>query len=130
MGDSDLSSRYSDLQSQKRADAYPCVYCEKPCRKTESTTRIICDGCNFNFCYICKESYHYDHSCSIETLLDQVQREYGEDCKLCPACLIPIEKNEGCNAMKCTFCKTRFCWQCLKTNDNLENHSCENYVED
>lgn len=31
----------------------------------------------------------------------------------CPACRVNIEKNDGCNKMKCTECKKYFCWLCL-----------------
>jgi hypothetical protein len=31
--------------------------------------------------------------------------------KLCPSCLVLIEKAEGCNVMTCQ-CGIRFCWRC------------------
>ncbi|KAG1669698.1 Ankyrin repeat and IBR domain-containing protein 1 [Nymphon striatum] len=35
--------------------------------------------------------------------------------KQCPNCKSPIQKNEGCNHMKCSKCKFDFCWVCLES---------------
>ena len=42
------------------------------------------------------------------------------NCKACPSCKSPIQKNEGCNHMKCSKCKFDFCWVCL---DSWKKHS-------
>ncbi|KAF0308204.1 Ankyrin repeat and IBR domain-containing protein 1 [Amphibalanus amphitrite] len=34
--------------------------------------------------------------------------------KPCPNCRSPIQKNEGCNHMRCSKCKHDFCWMCLE----------------
>ncbi|XP_017769602.1 PREDICTED: ankyrin repeat and IBR domain-containing protein 1-like isoform X2 [Nicrophorus vespilloides] len=35
--------------------------------------------------------------------------------KPCPNCSSPIQKNEGCNHMKCSKCKYDFCWVCQES---------------
>ncbi|XP_022915198.1 ankyrin repeat and IBR domain-containing protein 1-like isoform X2 [Onthophagus taurus] len=35
--------------------------------------------------------------------------------KPCPHCKSPIQKNEGCNHMKCSKCKFDFCWVCQES---------------
>jgi len=43
--------------------------------------------------------------------------------KACPNCGIPIEKNGGCDWMKCRVCAYEFCWECLAPHDhNLATH--------
>jgi hypothetical protein len=46
--------------------------------------------------------------------------------KKCPRCSVIIEKNEGCNQMKCTNCNYEFCWLCLEEY-TLEHYSIYNF---
>ena len=34
--------------------------------------------------------------------------------KNCPKCEHPIEKNQGCNVMRCYSCRHEFCWDCMR----------------
>ena len=40
--------------------------------------------------------------------------------KQCPECKVLIEKNDGCNEMKCLNCGFVFCWLCLR--EYTDNH--------
>ena len=40
--------------------------------------------------------------------------------KQCPECKVLIEKNDGCNEMKCINCGFVFCWLCLR--EYTDNH--------
>ena len=33
--------------------------------------------------------------------------------KKCPKCKVDIEKEGGCQYMRCSKCHTEFCWHCL-----------------
>lgn len=42
--------------------------------------------------------------------------------KRCPNCTLPIQKNGGCNHMKCQQCRHDFCWVCLAPGVDVHNH--------
>ncbi|KAK4033711.1 hypothetical protein C8A01DRAFT_19391, partial [Parachaetomium inaequale] len=46
-------------------------------------------------------------------------RAVGSTTKPCPGCQAPIEKNEGCAHMTCTWCKHGFCWDCLASHQQI-----------
>ncbi|XP_068330529.1 probable E3 ubiquitin-protein ligase ARI8 isoform X2 [Pyrus communis] len=48
--------------------------------------------------------------------------------KPCPQCKRPIEKNQGCNHMRCRApCRFDFCWICL--GEWSRSHLCNSYLE-
>ena len=73
------------------------------------------------FCQRCRDPTHagfcVDFDEQRRTAIEQAMRENpGLSIKPCPSCAEPIEKNAGCDHMKCdgpNGCGWHFCWQCL-----------------
>lgn len=105
------------------------------------TSRAVDCGNGHYFCWECMGEAH--EPCSCEQLrnwlgeineikpekLDGTEQECetAANClwlvtnsKPCPNCKSPIQKNEGCNHMKCSKCKYDFCWVCL---DQWKRHN-------
>lgn len=53
---------------------------------------------------------------------EKVQIQFIAELKHCPACSIPTVKTGGCDTMKCSSCKTKWCWQCLLTKPKAHRH--------
>ncbi|XP_046859587.1 ankyrin repeat and IBR domain-containing protein 1-like [Xenia sp. Carnegie-2017] len=105
--------------------------------ETESLT-VNC-GDEHYFCWHCMEESHEPATCEgwkrwlcvIKDILPTLPKEDLKECpetervanslwlitnsKPCPKCASPIQKNEGCNHIKCTKCKHEFCWVCLES---------------
>ena len=45
--------------------------------------------------------------------------------KFCPKCECPIEKDGGCNFMKCLNCRFEFCWYCMQSTRNHDDYFCK-----
>ena len=76
---------------------------------------MICSSCGKGYCFSHSIAHGPDKSC------EQYEREKMQEnalnqakissmAKKCPQCGIPIQKNGGCNHMKCSSCKCNFCW--------------------
>jgi len=44
----------------------------------------------------------------------------------CPSCSAPIEKDGGCNHMRCGKCNASFCWACMRLRTTCASYSCNN----
>lgn len=44
----------------------------------------------------------------------------------CPTCASPIEKNGGCNHVRCGRCQSEFCWACMRSRTNCRAYNCQN----
>lgn len=81
-------------------------------------TKLECaDG--HKFCSKCMMArwHEDDEKCENygEDLLNNIKKHTdATNYKQCPQCSVIIEKNEGCNQMKCIGCNFEFCWLCLK----------------
>jgi len=87
--------------------------------------QIIWDFCmecdeGHQFCARCKnEGWHPPEECKKydEQLMEQIKsknKKVEQTYKTCPKCGVIIEKNDGCNHMKCINCTFEFCWICLE----------------
>jgi hypothetical protein len=107
---------------------------KRPCRRAE------CDECKTLLCCQCGELYTKDHQrmkCGpykkwkqthdAETIAMKQWKDSASaqgKVKKCPGCRRDVEKNVGCNGMKCTNCRTRFCWACNKRIDSQNRCGC------
>ena len=80
-------------------------------RVPETKLKINCE-CGYDFCAYCKEPWHEKNCNEANRNLKAYFRKRKS--KWCPKCWVRIEKNEGCNHMKCSNCGTDFCWVCGK----------------
>ncbi|KAK6165782.1 hypothetical protein SNE40_022633 [Patella caerulea] len=104
-------------------------------RIPSDTSRGVDCGNEHYFCWECLKEAHEPCSCDnwdkwynkvAEVKPEQmsgteIETESAANClwlvtnsKPCPNCKSPIQKNEGCNHMKCSKCKHDFCWVCLE----------------
>jgi hypothetical protein len=99
-----------------------------------SALPILCYGCITSFCHECRLEYHFPLPCltyraflksdaradalRLLSRKQEINEVPGEELlietKPCPNCKTKWNKNEGCNHMICTVCRTHFCWICLK----------------
>ncbi|KAB2619918.1 exocyst complex component SEC3A [Pyrus ussuriensis x Pyrus communis] len=91
--------------------------------------------CSYIFCWNCSEEAHSPVKC--ETVAKWMSKNKDEsenmnwilvNTKPCPQCKRPIEKNQGCNHMRCRApCRFDFCWICL--GEWGRSHLCNSYLE-
>ncbi|CAN6282213.1 unnamed protein product [Urochloa humidicola] len=104
-------------------------YCEVEC------------PCGLSFCFNCMAQAHSPCPCTIWEKWNS-KRSEGEsikwilaNTKSCPKCFKPIEKNGGCNLVRCK-CGQCMCWLCgggtglEHTWTSIAGHSCNRYKEE
>eukprot|EP01111_Echinosteliopsis_oligospora_P017147 TRINITY_DN7338_c0_g1_i1.p1 TRINITY_DN7338_c0_g1~~TRINITY_DN7338_c0_g1_i1.p1 ORF type:complete len:261 (-),score=47.06 TRINITY_DN7338_c0_g1_i1:21-728(-) len=136
-GHSDLKSylsepqlkRLDELQFNEYVEQDPDFrWCASPTCGSGQIVEGGEEGNNFFTCIKCKEktcvkhkvAFHTGVTCSEfdKTLAEDeaaLQLWKEQNTKKCPAqnCQVNIEKNGGCDHMKCFKCKHEFCWSCL-----------------
>ena len=93
---------------------------------------FLCPLCNKNYCLNCKAEWHrgmtcqeYKDSRDVKKLDDKFfQFVKGAKFKMCPRCKYWVEKNQGCNHMKCR-CGADFCYLCGDFMDMSRAHVCK-----
>ncbi|KAK6137971.1 hypothetical protein DH2020_028285 [Rehmannia glutinosa] len=89
--------------------------------ESDGSYEVTCD-CGYKFCWNCGEESHRPLDC--ETVAKWIEKNSSEAesttwilayTKPCPKCRRAIEKNQGCNRMRCREpCGFEFCWACLE----------------
>jgi len=91
--------------------------------KNHAPRDVTCE-CGTVFCFKCLREGHRPCSCLLMDIWDKKNNSDGENVlwlkantKQCPKCGKHIEKNQGCNHMKCSKqaggCDYDFCWICM-----------------
>ncbi|XP_078485899.1 E3 ubiquitin-protein ligase ARIH2 isoform X1 [Ciona intestinalis] len=127
-----VSSHYQ-LRFCPGVDCTSVIYGEKP-----KPRKVQCQTCKTAFCFECGTPPHIPTNCeTIKKWLtkcadDSETANYiSANTKDCPKCHICIEKNGGCNHIKCSKCSHNFCWMCLGDWKNHGNsyYECSRYKE-
>ena len=105
----------------------PTPDCSQIFRPAPEGSFLQCPSCLVRICPACNADAHDGITCAEFKDGDDLFKEWANqrDVKRCPGCNIAIEKEEGCNHMKCTVCQTHICWMCMKTfpgGDGIYGH--------
>ena len=115
------------LQSgNKKFCPYPdCVDTVVEVKNPKSARRVECQVCYRQFCFQCHtHPWHEGKTCK-ENKRDHFKKwALSAKAQNCPNCKIPVEKDEGCQYMKCPQCHHQWCWKCgRKTKDHAHIES-------
>ncbi|CAG8625519.1 11597_t:CDS:2 [Ambispora gerdemannii] len=88
---------------------------------------MTCNACRSKSCFTHDVPWHENHTCAefaekIETVQTAANQAYHDRwTKKCPECKMAIEKNKGCDHMRC-YCGYEFCWLCLAAYDQIRKY--------
>ena len=115
----------------------PAPDCNYGVENESITARSITCPCNWVYCFKCGIEDH--QPCDCELAKEWLKRDQGGGAnakwllaytKDCPKCKRAIEKNQGCNYMRCRHpgCTHEFCWLCLADWKTHNDHfKCNKY---
>jgi len=102
-------------------------------RLQDTIMDVCCKCCETKFCFQCGKEPHVPARCTdLQNWKRRIENSkiwIKEKTKPCPNCNVPIEKNMGCNHMRCSQCNHTFCWLCLTdlTSHNTTAHTCNQF---
>ena len=128
---SDLYEKYLTFRSNEELSRDPFVrWCPKPdCKGYDigslKKNQLVCNVCEYNFCYYCSEAWHPKEKCKAgaDKEMDQWAKSHG--LKYCPNCRRKVEKNLGCDHMTCLKCRYEWCWLCGDRYSSGHFETCE-----
>ncbi|XP_058214032.1 probable E3 ubiquitin-protein ligase ARI2 isoform X3 [Rhododendron vialii] len=135
-----LESYIEDNKMVKWCPSTP--HCGNAIRVEEDEFCEVQCSCGLQFCFSCLAVAHSPCSCSMWELWTKKCRDESATVKWitvhtkpCPKCHKAVEKNGGCNLVRC-ICGQRFCWLCGgatgrdHTYTHITGHSCGRYEGD
>lgn len=127
------------LNNGKRGEIKLCPGCNSFCERLRFTdSHVKCYICSssrfysFKFCWHCLQIWTHEHVCDAQNdsinnveirrqliecpkvTLDYSHMSGVPSKRLCPNCKTLLQHDQACKSMLCTFCKTEFCFACLK----------------
>ena len=92
---------------------------------------FLCPLCQKNYCLNCKDEWHVNLTCQQyrdSRDVNKLDAQFfnfakGNKFKVCPKCKFWVEKNIGCNHMKCR-CGADFCYLCGRIMNMSKPHIC------
>ncbi|KZP30573.1 hypothetical protein FIBSPDRAFT_814883 [Athelia psychrophila] len=99
----------------------PTPDCKNIYRQKQSGITLQCPTCLVRICPSCHIEFHEGLTCAEHRDNlgggNDAFRKWKEEhnVKACPNCRADIEKNGGCNHMKCMRCRIHICWVCMAT---------------
>ncbi|XP_057973011.1 probable E3 ubiquitin-protein ligase ARI1 isoform X2 [Malania oleifera] len=147
--DPDLAEKFdrflleSYIDDNRRVKWCPSVpHCGNAIRVEDDELCEVECVCSLQFCFNCSSETHSPCSCLMWELWRKKCQDESEtvnwitvNTKPCPKCLKPVEKNGGCNLVRC-ICGQAFCWHCggatgvEHTWTTISGHGCGRYSED
>jgi len=82
-----------------------------------SDSAVVQCVCGFQFCFKCHHEAHAPATCEHMKMWGKESEVFSWkviNCRDCPKCNVPVEKNGGCNHMTCQQCKFEWCWVCMR----------------
>ena len=101
-----------EIRMSKDSKFCPIPGCSQILKRPTGTQLTTCDKCLKEICYTCQSAWHNGKFC--KDYQEEIYLDFGlkTGAHRCPKCQVIIEKNKGCNHMKCYNCKYDFCWAC------------------
>ncbi|KAL4566306.1 hypothetical protein LXL04_030420 [Taraxacum kok-saghyz] len=133
----------SYIEDNKRVKWCPSVpHCGNAIRVENDVNCEVECCCGAQFCFGCSSEAHSPCSCEMWELWIKKCKDESEtsnwitvNTKNCPKCHKPVEKNGGCNLVRC-ICGQPFCWLCggatgiQHTWNSIAGHTCGRFKEE
>ncbi|KAK2958173.1 putative ubiquitin conjugating enzyme 7 interacting protein 1 [Blattamonas nauphoetae] len=121
-----------NARGQEPAGLSECPFCDYRGETKKGSFLFICKGptCSRVTCTLCGGLYHPTTDCAgmragnkLVSLMKAVTLAMDTArIRNCPSCRVPIDKQDGCNAVVCGSCKNGMCYHCGASTGRQDPH--------